>query len=75
MHSYIDLFRFNLILVRKSSPSANLSLFVFVLPKASEENVPYAPEIYRPPAELYPYLTTVGEIHEGEWSGLDQTAD
>ncbi|KAM3870570.1 transcription factor PU.1a [Diretmus argenteus] len=32
---------------------------------ASEDIIPCEPEIYRPPAELYSYLTNVGEIYEG----------
>lgn len=36
--------------------------------KASEEILPNEPEDYRPPAELYPYLTNAGEIYEGEKS-------
>lgn len=36
------------------------------LPKPSEEIIPNQPESYRPPAELYPYLTNVGEIYDGE---------
>lgn len=28
--------------------------------------IPNEPENYRPPADLYPYLTNVGEIYEGE---------
>nr|XP_020479763.1 transcription factor PU.1-like isoform X3 [Monopterus albus] len=36
----------------------------FPPPKSSEEIIPNEPENYRPPAELYPYLTNVGEIYE-----------
>ncbi|KAL7403335.1 hypothetical protein ABVT39_027862 [Epinephelus coioides] len=36
----------------------------YVIPPASEEILPNEPENYRPPAELYPYLTNVGEIYE-----------
>lgn len=36
----------------------------YVIPPASEEIIPNEPEDYRPPAELYPYLTNVGEIYE-----------
>ncbi|XP_074488801.1 transcription factor PU.1a isoform X1 [Sebastes fasciatus] len=35
----------------------------YVISPASEEILPNEPETYRPPAELYPYLT-VGEIYE-----------
>nr|XP_046199736.1 transcription factor PU.1-like isoform X2 [Oncorhynchus gorbuscha] len=31
---------------------------------ASEEIIPYDPEMYRSPAELYSYLTNVGELHD-----------
>ncbi|XP_023128584.1 transcription factor PU.1-like isoform X2 [Amphiprion ocellaris] len=36
----------------------------FVISPASEEIIPAEPENYRPPVELYPYLSTVGEIYE-----------
>lgn len=36
----------------------------YSISSASEELVPNEPDNYRPPAELYPYLTTVGEIYE-----------
>lgn len=38
----------------------------FSSPKSAEEIIPNEPEHFRPPAELYPYLTNVGEIYEGE---------
>lgn len=34
--------------------------------KDSEGIIPNESEDYRPPAELYPYLTNVAEIYEGE---------
>lgn len=40
-------------------------------PKAPEEIIPNEPESYRPPAELYAYLTNVGEIYEGEKIGVN----
>lgn len=43
--------------------------------KASEEIVPNEPDSYRPPAELYPYLTTVGEIYEGEQNGFNHRSE
>ncbi|KAM4618981.1 transcription factor PU.1a isoform 2-T2 [Polymixia lowei] len=36
----------------------------YVTASASEEMISYEPEIYRPPAELYSYLTNVGENPE-----------
>uniref|UniRef100_UPI003AAA4A5A transcription factor PU.1a n=1 Tax=Centroberyx gerrardi TaxID=166262 RepID=UPI003AAA4A5A len=36
----------------------------YVISSASEEIIPNEPEIYRPPAELYSYLSNVGEIYE-----------
>ncbi|XP_045893243.1 transcription factor PU.1a [Micropterus dolomieu] len=36
----------------------------YVISSASEAITPNEPEDYRPPAELYPYLTNVGEIYE-----------
>ncbi|XP_042267553.1 transcription factor PU.1a isoform X2 [Thunnus albacares] len=36
----------------------------YVISSASEEMIPNESENYRPPAELYPYLTNVGEIYE-----------
>ncbi|XP_059191566.1 transcription factor PU.1a [Centropristis striata] len=36
----------------------------YVISSGSEEILPNEPENYRPPAELYPYLTNVGEIYE-----------
>ncbi|XP_035520901.1 transcription factor PU.1a isoform X2 [Morone saxatilis] len=36
----------------------------YVISSASEEIIPNEPGEYRPPAELYPYLTNVGEIYE-----------
>ena len=30
------------------------------------------PENYRPPTELYPYLTNVGEIYEGEMTWFNR---
>lgn len=36
----------------------------FVIAPASEDIIPGEPENYRPPVELYPYLSTVGEIYE-----------
>lgn len=44
----------------------------FVVPlKASEGIIPNEAEDYRPPAELYSYLTNVGEIYEGEKTRLN----
>ncbi|CAK6961516.1 transcription factor PU.1a [Scomber scombrus] len=36
----------------------------YVISSASEEMISNEPENYRPPTELYPYLTNVGEIYE-----------
>ncbi|KAG7521719.1 transcription factor PU.1-like [Solea senegalensis] len=36
----------------------------YVISSPTEEIIPIEPENYRPPAELYPYLTNVGEIYE-----------
>ncbi|GAA6221474.1 transcription factor PU.1-like [Lates japonicus] len=36
----------------------------YVMSSPSQEIIPNEPENYRPPAELYPYLTNVGEIYE-----------
>ncbi|XP_008310256.1 transcription factor PU.1a [Cynoglossus semilaevis] len=36
----------------------------YVISSAPEEIIPNEPESYRPPAELYAYLTNVGEIYE-----------
>ncbi|CAB1331843.1 unnamed protein product [Coregonus sp. 'balchen'] len=36
----------------------------YIIPSASEEIISYEPEIYRPPVELYSYLTNVGELHD-----------
>ena len=44
----------------------------FSPPKASEEVIPNEPGSYRPPAELYPYLTNVGELYEGERTLTEQ---
>ncbi|KAM3609759.1 uncharacterized protein V6R79_019888 [Siganus canaliculatus] len=38
----------------------------YVISPASEEMNPSKPEDYRPSAELYPYLTNVGEFYEDE---------
>ncbi|XP_036963405.1 transcription factor PU.1a [Acanthopagrus latus] len=38
----------------------------YVISPASEEILPNEPEDYRPPAELYPYLTNAGEIYEDQ---------
>nr|XP_057931161.1 transcription factor PU.1a [Doryrhamphus excisus] len=41
----------------------------FIIPPASEETIQSEPESYRPPTELYPYLTTVGDVYEDyRWS-------
>ncbi|XP_054632745.1 transcription factor PU.1a isoform X2 [Dunckerocampus dactyliophorus] len=41
----------------------------FVIPPASEETIQSEPESYRPPTELYPYLTSVGDVYEDyRWS-------
>ncbi|XP_071271829.1 transcription factor PU.1-like isoform X1 [Salvelinus alpinus] len=37
---------------------------IFLITKASEEIIPYEPEIYRPPVELYSFFTNVGELHD-----------
>lgn len=47
-------------------PTFSNSKSNFSPPKPSEDVIPNEPESYRPPAELYPYLTNVGEIYEGE---------
>ena len=39
----------------------------------SEGIIPNEPESYRPPTELYPYLTNVGEIYEGEMIGFNSS--
>ncbi|XP_013869040.1 transcription factor PU.1a isoform X2 [Austrofundulus limnaeus] len=36
----------------------------FVMASASEEIISHEPESYRPPVDLYPYLSGVGEIYE-----------
>nr|XP_033490210.1 transcription factor PU.1a isoform X2 [Epinephelus lanceolatus] len=47
----------------------------YVIPPASEEILPNEPENYRPPAELYPYLTNVGEIYEGETTTIEKSTN
>lgn len=42
------------------------SILFSLTPKAPEGIIPNEPEEYRPPAELYTYLTNMGEIYEGE---------
>lgn len=41
-------------------------IFGFHFSQASEEIIPYESEIYRPPVELYSYVTAIEGIHEGE---------
>lgn len=36
----------------------------YIISSASEEIISYDPENYRPPVELYSYLTNVGELHD-----------
>lgn len=45
--------------------TCNLVMFTQTV-KDSEGIIPNESEDYRPPAELYPYLTNVADIYEGE---------
>ncbi|XP_041734556.1 transcription factor PU.1 [Coregonus clupeaformis] len=36
----------------------------YIMSSASEEIIPYEPDIYQPPVDLYSYVTNVGELHD-----------